>query len=269
MDNDEILSEVARTYARDGVVLVRNFLDLRQLRVLVDSLDYARANPGPMSTDLSSNEEDEFFIDFLTFRRNPYMKELCTDTEILKKLAIIVGTHEIRMFHDAVFVKSGDASPTPWHQDRPHYLIEGENNFSIWMSPDDVSENESLAFVPASHKCEKIFHPRSFRDASEINDNSQFVTLTEDIFDELATQGIKVFNFKAGDAIIFDNRTLHSALRSRELAHRRAISIRYVGDGAKLTTNFIDPHPPLHHMGMKLVDGGPPSDVWFPLVYSQ
>lgn len=262
------LDHMRDRYARDGVVMARGFLDASQLETLRQALSYARQNPGPMSTDFSSNEDGEFFFDFLTFRRNPFIKELTYDQVLLSKLSHVVGTREIRMFHDTVLMKSGDAPPSPWHQDRPHYLIEGDHNFSIWMSPDFVPENESMAFVPGSHKCGIIFHPRSFRDGEEINDNGEFVTLSDDVFDELAGDGIYVYSLRPGDALIFDNRVLHSALRGREPANRTAVSLRFVGDGAKLTTKFVSPHPPLHHMGMKLIDGADPSDNWFPVVFS-
>lgn len=267
MSSSVDMLELASRYAEDGVVLVREFLDPDQLKTLRESLDYARANPGPMSTDFSASDEGEFFFDFLTFRRNPYIKALVNDQALLVKLSQIVGTSEIRMFHDTVLIKSGDAPPSPWHQDRPHYLIEGEHNFSIWMSTEEVPENESLAFIPKSHKCGLIFRPRSFRDGEEIADNGEFVALSDSIFDELSSEGIRVYCMRPGDAVIFDNRTLHSALRGREPANRRAVSLRFVGDGATLTTKFVSPHPPLHHMGMKLIDGGMPSDTWFPVVY--
>lgn len=262
------LASIAIRYAEDGVVMVRNLLDSSQVQTLGDSLDFAKANPGPMSTDFSSSEDGEFFFDFLTFRRNPHINALVHDQELLSRLSQIVGTRELRMFHDTVLIKSGDAPPSPWHQDRPHYLVEGEHNFSVWMSTEVVPENESLAFVPKSHKCGQIFRPRSFRDGEEISDNGEFVSLSEEIFDQLSREGIRIYSMRPGDAVIFDNRILHSALRGREPANRRAVSLRFVGDGAKLTTKFVSPHPPLHHMGMKLRDGAPPPDTWFPLVFS-
>ena len=189
MTNINEVAELARRYAADGVVMARNFLDADQVQTLSDALDFARANPGPMSTNFSSSDEGEFFFDFLTFRRNPHIKKMVNDQDLLAKLSTIVGTREIRMFHDTVLIKSGDAPPSPWHQDRPHYLVEGEFNFSIWMSTEQVPENESLAFIPKSHKCGHIFHPRSFRDGEEINDNGEFVPLTDEIFDELSAVG--------------------------------------------------------------------------------
>lgn len=267
MTSSNDIAELAKRYAEDGVVMVRDFLGADQLKTLQESLDYARANPGPMSTDFSSNDEGEFFFDFLTFRRNPHIKKLVNDQDLLAKLAQIVGTREIRMFHDTILIKTGDAPPSPWHQDRPHYLVDGEHNFSVWMSTEVVPENESLAFIPKSHRCGQIFRPRSFRDGEEITDNGEFLPLSDENFGELSNEGIRVYSMRPGDVVVFDNRMLHSALRGREPANRRAVSLRFVGDGARLTSKFVSPHPPLHHMGMKLVDGAAPPDQWFPIVY--
>lgn len=261
------LEQLAKNYERDGVVLVRGFLNDNQLRTLEKSLDYARSNPGPMRTNFMSSMDGEFFFDFMTFRRNPHVKALCFDSELGEKLSQIVGTKEVRIFHDNILIKSGNAPPTPWHQDRPHYLVEGPKNFSVWMSPDVVPENESLAFIPGSHKSGKIYHSRSFRDGEEISENSDFESLSAEEFDRLSESGILVFSVRPGDAIIFDNRMLHSALRGIARANRRALSLRFIGDGALLTTKYADPTPPLHLMGMKFSDGDVPSEVWFPTVY--
>jgi ectoine hydroxylase-related dioxygenase (phytanoyl-CoA dioxygenase family) len=267
MNGDRNLGLLAENYDRDGVVLVRGFLNGSQLKTLEESLSYARLNPGPMRTNFMSSLEGEFFFDFMTFRRNPYIKELCFDEGLGRTLSQIVGTNELRIFHDNILIKSGDAPPTPWHQDRPHYLVEGPNNFSVWMSPDVVPENESLAFIPGSHKSGKIYHSRSFRDGEEISENLDFESLSVEEFDRLSEQGIIVFSCRPGDAIIFDNRMLHSALRGNAPANRRALSLRFIGDGALLTTKYADATPPLHLMGMKFKDGDLPSEVWFPTVY--
>jgi len=267
INGDTYLENKAQTYEQDGVVLVRNFLDDEQLVTLRNSLDFARENPGPMSNDFASSDEAEFFFDFLTFRRNPFIKSLFYDVRLLEQLSRVVGTSEIRIFHDNILMKFGDAPPTPWHQDRPHYLVEGDKNFSVWMSPEEVPENESLAFIPGSHRSGNIYRSRNFKDGVEITDDGEFQSLSEIEFDLLAEKGIRIFRVHPGDALIFDNRILHSAIRGKGSANRRALSLRFIGDGALLTTNFVSPSPALHLMGMKLEDGATPSEAWFPTVY--
>lgn len=265
---DVYFENLAQTYQRDGVVLVRNFLDDEQLETLRKSLDFAKMNPGPMTNDFASTDQGEFFLDFLTFRRNPFIKSLFYDVKLLTQLSQIVRTDVIRIFHDIILMKFGDAPPTPWHQDRPHYLVEGNKNFSVWMSPEEVPEGESLAFIPGSHNGGNIYRSRNFKDGVEIVDNGEFQSLSELEFDALSENGIRIFRFHPGDAVIFDNRILHSALRGKGLANRRALSLRFIGDGALLTTNFVSPSPALHLMGMKLEDGAIPSEEWFPTVYT-
>lgn len=265
--SDSYLEKLAQTYTEDGVVLLRSFLDLEQLTSLRDALDFARANPGPMSSDFASSDHGEFFMDYLTFRRNPFIKSLMFDLNLLKMISRIVQTETIRIFHDNIFMKFGDAPPTPWHQDRPHYVVTGDKNFSVWMSPDEVPEGESLAFIPCSHNNGKIYRPKNFKDGAEISQEEKFHSLSDVEFDLLSANGIRIFRVHPGDVVIFDNRILHSALRGNGPANRRALSLRYIGDGAKLTTSFADPNPALHLMGMKLEDGAAPSEAWFPTVY--
>lgn len=61
---DVYFENLAQTYQRDGVVLVRNFLDDEQLETLRKSLDFAKMNPGPMTNDFASTDQGNSFLTF-------------------------------------------------------------------------------------------------------------------------------------------------------------------------------------------------------------
>lgn len=257
-------------FQTDGVVQIKGFLSQELQQTLELAIEYSVNNPSAMFSNFSQSESGTFLFDFLNFRKNAFMKKIIFDEELNQKLSFVVDTKTLRFFHDNLLLKFGEAPSTPWHQDRPHYVIDGQQNFSVWLCLDSVTEEDSLAFVPGSHKLGRLFVPQSFRDGSTLGiENEDFELLTDQKLDELSTSGVLIFRYQPGDAIIFDNRILHRGLRGRGLIQRRALSLRYAGDGACLTRKFIDPTPPMEQLGMKFDEGDELDEVWFPLTYSR
>jgi ectoine hydroxylase-related dioxygenase (phytanoyl-CoA dioxygenase family) len=67
-----------------------------------------------------------------------------------------------------------------------------------------------------------------------------------------------------GDAMVFNHRTLHKAYPNNAGIIRQALSLRFLGDGAHLTTQVINATPPFDRMGLKYNDGDPIPENWFP-----
>jgi ectoine hydroxylase-related dioxygenase (phytanoyl-CoA dioxygenase family) len=179
----------------------------------------------------------------------------------------VSGATELRLFHDHVLIKTGDAPETPWHQDRPYYLVDGPISFSVWITPDQVPLSESLAFIRGSHALGREFAPVNFNNGEIIDqDNNNFEHLNIKEIEELAQLGVLTFSLSPGDGLMFDNRIIHKAMRGNDEANRRALSIRFVGDGAFMTARVINPTPPFHRMGLRIQEGKPVTDVWFPRV---
>ena len=264
------LSELAALYERDGVVLIPQLLSRGNQEVLRKAIDSSIENPSPMYSDLSPDSSGSFFLDFLNFRRNPFIEALVKDVEVLRSLSEVVGTDTIRFFHDNLLVKTGFAPESPWHQDRPHYVVAGPKNFSMWTCIDEVGEQDSLAFVRGSHNFDRLFVPSSFRDGSQLGaEDDVFETLTTAKLNKLSQHGILIFRYQPGDVIVFDNRTIHRGLRGPGEIVRRALSFRYLGDGAFLTHRNIDPTPPMQKLGLRFDEGAAPDDTWFPLLYKR
>lgn len=264
------LEDLAKQFADDGVVLIRQLFSSETLKLLSDAVEYSIKHPTAMFSDFSKDDSGEFLVDFLNFRRNPYLQQIINNRYINLTLSAVVGTSTIRFFHDSLFVKRGLAPMTPWHHDRPYYVVGGSKNFSMWTSIDDVSEDNSLAFIRGSHKFGRMFVPTSFKDGETLGiETEEFEYLTTNRLDELARDGILIYRYSPGDAIVFDNRTLHRGLRGIAEVTRRAMSFRYIGDGAYLTRRCIDPTPPMEKLGLKFEEGDAPLDPWFPLLFSR
>ncbi len=254
------------SYSRDGVAVIRGLLSDSQVEELASLLEEAPAVASPMASELGSTD-GRFFNDFNTWRRNPRIRDFLGSRTLVEVGPKLVGTKSVRLFHDHILIKEGLSPETPWHQDRPYYLVSGSKNYSIWMSPEPVAREEGLEFIRGSHLTETLYLPVNFKDGSEMIETtgSLFSSLNgEELERWLSTHECIGYDLDAGDAIVFDNRILHRARRSANPVARRALSIRYLGEDARLTWLGVNQTPPLHRMGLKFSEGDEPPDAWFP-----
>ena len=259
-------NELNLNYNRDGVVLVRNFLLDNDLDLVTSAIDFSLKNPSPYSSKITNKKKNSvFFSDYWTYKRNNFIKKILSNNDTISKVKRITGNKEVSFFHDHILVKDPSSPSTLWHHDRPYYFIDGANNFSIWITTDKVSEDNSLAFCAGSHKSKNIYVPVDFNDGSFLNSHPDLKKLDEDAFIQESEKGILVFNMKPGDAIIFNNKTLHRSMPSSNEKVRKALSLRMIGDNCKLTKFCcLNPQPPFHTFGMDLVEGGNTDPKWFP-----
>lgn len=247
----------------DGVALIPNFINNNALFLVKNAIQFARDYPSPFGREIKNNVS-VFFHDFWTYRRNKYIGKILGLSEFKDTLSRIINIHELRFFHDHILYKSPGADPTPWHHDRPYYLVDGPDNFSIWITPDSVSEDHSLAFICGSHLLPNEYAPVSFENSMVMGSFDGLLELRDSDIPILSRRGIKVFRMLPGDAVIFNNKTLHKSLASSSTEIRTALSLRFITDNSWLTKKFINAAPPFHKMGMIYEEGDKCSDKWFP-----
>ena len=257
------INSIKNDYLNNGVALIKNFCKDKYLDLVKKAIQFSIDNPSPFSKKINNGEGD-FFYDYWTYKRNKNIQELLMSQEFINKIKEISSSTKISFFHDHILVKYKSAPDTPWHQDRPYYFIDGKNNFSIWITIDDINENSSLAFCSKSHLSGNEYLPVSFENKKIVGKNSFLSELNEDALNKEAANGIQIFNMKAGDAIIFNNKTIHKSLPSSSLKTRSALSLRFIGDNAFLTHKFVNATPPFDKMGMEISEGLKPNEKWFP-----
>ncbi|WP_176706191.1 phytanoyl-CoA dioxygenase family protein [Paenibacillus hemerocallicola] len=141
--------------------------------------------------------------------------------EIARRLS---GADGIRLFHDhALWKMPGDSKPTPWHQDMPYWPMNKPGALSIWLTLDDVDENNGcMMFVPGSHKVGKL---------AGIN-----LVEPQNLFDYAKGTGIDqtkpvIVRMKAGSATFHHGLTFHYAHANGTDKPRRVLAVIYMPDG--------------------------------------
>ena len=141
------------SFQRNGVVVIRNLLDANQVEELAEAIDWNIDNPSHLGQTASRNTDPgHFFEDFCNWQRIPAYRKIIFDSDIGSIAASLMGSEEVRLFHDHMLVKEpATKQPTPWHQDLPYYNIEGAQNISFWIPVDPVSNEAALEFVAGSN----------------------------------------------------------------------------------------------------------------------
>ena len=65
--------DLADQYQKNGVVLIKGFLNGELQKTLQQAIDFAVENPTAMFSNFSQSESGRFLFDFLNFRKNNFL----------------------------------------------------------------------------------------------------------------------------------------------------------------------------------------------------
>ena len=256
---------VVDAFQKDGCAVLRGFFTpwLEDLR---EGVEENIANPS--FRERTYHPEDgtaAFFQDFCNWDRIAGYRALVRGSPMSRIAARLMGSNTARIFHDHVLVKEpGNSIATPWHQDQPYYLVEGEQTVSFWVPLDPVPRDRTIEFAAGSHRRGKIYRAERF-DGSNLYDGDTSERVP-DIEGSKQGRDIRGWAVEPGDAVAFSFRCLHGAPANRSDTRRRVISVRWVGDDArfKIRPNRMSspPFPDLDY-----ADGAPFRGPEFPVLY--
>jgi ectoine hydroxylase-related dioxygenase (phytanoyl-CoA dioxygenase family) len=229
-------SEVS-AYARDGVVYMCVVVGPDWIEALRAAAEKVPAVPGAIYHSYLDEPGGRIF--FNASRDWPRIDELrraVFESPAAEVAAHLTRSAKVNVWWDGLFYRSaGVDQPTPWHQDVPHWPVEGETKCSPCFPFDPAPEESVLAFVPGPHRKER-FELRSFRDgghglhfAAERDD----ATPMPDIGADPAGHGVRRLALAPGDCVAFAGYTLHGSPGNHAPERPlRAVSLRFAGDGA-------------------------------------
>jgi ectoine hydroxylase-related dioxygenase (phytanoyl-CoA dioxygenase family) len=153
-------------FRRDGAVVLRQVFTQDWLDRLAQGIERNLRLPGPMAIHYTGEDSPgRFFGDYCNWRRIPQYRYFITRSPAAEMAARLMGSEHAQFFHEHVLVKEpGTEEPTPWHHDLPYYCVDGDDTVSIWTPMDPVPEHVCPKFVAGSHRWDKLFYPRMFKD---------------------------------------------------------------------------------------------------------
>ncbi|MBX6318423.1 phytanoyl-CoA dioxygenase family protein [Pigmentiphaga sp.] len=212
--------EQIATLRRDGLVVVRNFLDASrcaallqiaraQLNAHIEPIEYEAdlGYPGaPPSRDAEGGKTVRRLLD--AWSRDEAFRQYATSAPIREWMAAYFGEPAKLSLahHNCIMTKHPRfGTLTGWHRDFRYWAFERDDMVSVWLAlGDEFDRNGALHFVPGSH-LERI-------DASRFDEKKFF---RDDLpVNRPVIERAIVPELHAGDAVFFHCNTLHAADRN-------------------------------------------------------
>lgn len=237
-----ISDEMVATYARDGVVCLRDIIEPAWIERMRRAVDRVTRSPGPMRESYYPDRPGDFFSEKFLWTVDDDFRAYVFESPVAAVAGRIMASAKVNLFYDHLLVKEpGTPSETDWHQDMNFWPFEGHQICSVWAPLDTVShENGTLEFVRESHSWyhkpmarvplfgDRDGQPKDTEDASttDVDDAPP----QPDIADHRADFDIVSWALDPGDVLVFQGLTLHYASGNPTSGRRRALSTRWLGD---------------------------------------
>ncbi|MGQ0698979.1 MAG: phytanoyl-CoA dioxygenase family protein [Panacagrimonas sp.] len=241
-----LTNEEIAAYQRDGVAHVRGAIAPRWIDTMLKRIDARMKHVGQWGGDTNpGGTEGRFLHDRYMWPEDEGFRDFSFNSGIARLAAQAMGSRKTQLYFDQIFVKEPQTSEKFfWHQDLPYWPMGGNLICSIWVTLYDVDvESSGLEFVKGTDKLKTLYKPvfpegTLNGDLKEWLGNSPMPDIPD--FDaERDRHEMLSFDMKAGDALIFNTRIVHSSRGNAHKTRRRvAISTRWLGDDA-----IWDPRP--------------------------
>jgi len=246
--------EVA-TFWRDGVVCLRSILPIELVESMAKPIEEALVSSA--TTDLSEMADalesgavaarnvDELVVasgaprgHFKAGTDHWLLQQEFRDFALCSPLpeivASILRSDEIRLYEDSVLVKEpGTQEKTGFHQDMSYFHLDGDLVCTTWVPLDVVTaETGAVRFVVGSHLDNTKYRPNMFVSDLAMPDTEGAEVPDYDVM--VGEARIISFDTAPGDLTVHHARTIHAASGNlSRTQRRRAISVRYTGDGTR------------------------------------
>ncbi len=247
-----INNSVIKNYNINGVVVLRNIINIKWITLLKRGVRKNFQNPSKYKCVYEQNNKKElFYDDYCNWNKIVEYKNFIFNSGISNIAKELMQTKKVNLFHEHVLVKEiGSKKRTPWHQDQSYYCVNGKDNCSFWIPLDEVSKNSSPEFVIGSNKWNKKFLPTKFFGNAYEQKDREFQHIPN-IEKNRKNYDIKNWKMNIGDAVAFNFSTVHGAPENKSNNRRRAFSVRFTGDDATYVKRKGEMSPPFPKIKLK------------------
>jgi ectoine hydroxylase-related dioxygenase (phytanoyl-CoA dioxygenase family) len=277
-----VTGDEVEAFWADGVVCLRGVLDPEVVAAMAGPVEDAlRAKE---STDLSEmgrtlaaagedvasdGESTGKFVSGVDhWRSQPEFFAFAGGSGLPVVVGALLRATKVNLYEDSVLVKEpGARERTVWHQDLAYFHVDGEQLCTTWvpLDPTDATTG-AVRYARGSHRWDAVYRPNLFVSSMPIPGTEG--ELVPDV-DALAAAGdaeVVTFATEPGDVVVHHARTLHAAGGNRSsTTRRRAISVRYCGDDARVR---VRAGAPKKLYQAHVVDGAVPDSPDCPVVWT-
>ena len=261
-------SEAIAEFQSDGVCYLPDaFADwVEPLRAGLDRImetpdDYVFTNESA-----ADGEPGRFFDAYCNWQRVPEFTAHTLTSAAASIAAQCMGSQGAQFFHEHAFAKEpGTQKATPWHHDLPYYCVDGAQTASVYVALDDTPAETAVRFLAGSHRDGNTYVPRRFLTGKDYDYDDPSMVSAASFDDSPDDDRIIARSLRAGDAIVFDFRTLHGTSNAPVIERRRAFSTRWLGDDVRYVVRSGVTSPPLN---LDLAQGDRMPEALFPTLWT-
>lgn len=190
------------------------------------------------------------------WRTNDDFRAFAAESPLPALAARLLRSDRVWLYEDSVLVKEpGSALRTQMHTDASYFHADGEAMCTFWVPLDATDRsNGTLTFVAGSHRWQRDFRPNLFVTPEPIA-GTEGEVVPDVLSDPDLADLILSFDLQPGDLTVHHARTIHGAPANGSAdRRRRAVSVRYCGDGCTWRTR---PGVPVNQYQREMPDGGP------------
>ena len=266
-----ITDEDRRSYAEDGVVVLRGMFDSDWIERMYEACMRSFYDRTARGKDHTKPGDPGFFrTNLFMWMRDQDFRDFVFESPAAQIVGELMGVDRVHFFYDQLFVKEpGTEAATYWHQDLPFWPVMGNHIPSLWMALTPVTpEMSSLEHIAGSHRWGKFYSP-------ELSDLGK--ALAQEAMEKCPDFGQRRDDpslrfirpsFEAGDIVVHHPLTVHGSGGNFSTTQRRvALSTRWFGEDCywdrRPKTMVIEGGEP------DLANGQQPFCDTFPLVWER
>ena len=149
---------------------------------------------------------------------SPWVDELSTRRPIVERMQSLYGP-DLLLWRTNFFVKEPGAKEIPWHQDHNYWPLEPPIISSAWIAIDEATvENSCVQIIPGSHR-KTLPHIKA-------TDDMVFAEMGDP--DYIDTSQLVNLEMKAGQFVLFNERTVHHSEPNRSQKRRIGLAVRVI-----------------------------------------
>ena len=233
-----------------------------------DSVHLDESVPSAGSAGSNTAPGPRRHVEFLfnLWRVEPRIREFVFDSRLARWAAQLIGTPAVRILEDnALWKEPRSGGELKWHQDWPYWPLAQPNAVTAWIALDDTdAANGAMSVAVGSHLTGERL-PVAFGTGTPYHRDRRPATVG--LIEDPVELGLEtaVIKLKAGEASFHSSLVWHGSGLNASGRPRRAVVIRYVGDGTiwlgaqRYEYNYTD-----SEVGLKM--GDPIGGEYFPLV---
>lgn len=182
--------------------------------------------------------------------------DLCAHPAVTGAVADVLGP-DVVLWNSVLMNKTPGAPAVPWHQDRDFEFLDPDQGLAAWLALDDADRtNGCLQMIPGSHR--RVL-PARLRTRPDEFDSEVEAAHTAD------RARIPV-ELRAGEFVLFYNKTLHHSAPNHSAERRLGLAMRYTTPSVRVDTaklfdgSLVYPVRGVDRFGVNPA-GAPPADT--------